>query len=270
MNLDMELKRRLFFGVQVFAPWSEECFKGRLLNEEQRHMTLVFLGNVDYQKVMDLLPLLPKPSWKVGSAAFFDHPLFLPNSSHPNVHAWHVEWINKNNPLLMYQKALSDFLRTQGFHLEERKFLPHVTICRSPFHTDEWLHAFHPLPCYFKNIHLYESKGNLQYESLWDFPIIAPFEEIDHTADVAFKIRGESLEQIFYNAQLALSFRSPSLIGYLKEQAVGSSLNEIIKRLNGMIFRADSEVGCPYKAISYHGVVTESNGVLEWEMIVDV
>jgi RNA 2',3'-cyclic 3'-phosphodiesterase len=37
-----------------------------------------------------------------------------------------------------------------------------------------------------------------------------------------------------------------------------------------MVTASDVEVGCPFKAVSYHGEIHESNGLLQWEMIVDV
>jgi len=46
-----------------------------------------------------------------------------------------------------------------------------------------------------------------------------------------------------------------------------SDLNEIVYALNAMIARADSEIGCPFKAVSFHGTENQTN---EWEMIVDV
>lgn len=264
--------RRLFFGVEVSAPWPEEYPRGRLLDPEQRHMTLAFLGNVDYQKVQPLLTQIPKPTWQIGIPAFFDAPLFLPpHRKLPKVHAWHVQWLADDKGLLHFQRQLSSFLIKNEFKLDERDFLPHVTICRAPFYPREWKRSFVKLPCFFKDIHLYESVGNLKYEARWTASVSAPFEEVEHTADIAFKVRGESLGQLFQHAFLALSFRFPELLQYIPKISSVTSLHDIVKGLNDIVCLADAEIGCPFKAISYHGNLLERpEKTFEWEMIVDV
>lgn len=268
----MNAIKRLFFGVQVIAPWPDEYPKGRLLDVRHRHITLVFLGNVEFQKVIDLLPNLPKPSWKVGLAGRFDKPLFLPpHHKLPRVHAWHIDWIDDCSPLLNFQKDLAAFLKSHAYHMDTRDFLPHTTICRAPFYPREWKASFRVLPCFFNDIHLYESKGSLNYEPVWSYSMISPFEEIEHTADIAFIIRGESMAQIHRHAEIALAFRDPRILDFLPQGRNASSLSECVQLLNDTVCRADAEMGCPFKAVSYHGEITEKNpGILEWEMIVDV
>lgn len=261
--------KRLFFGIEVVAPWPENYPKGRLLEASHRHMTLAFLGNVPAQKVLDLLPDFPPIPLKIGLAGRFDRCLFLP-PHHPHVVAWHVDWIDDPRPFLEHQSMLALWLRSNGFHIDEREFLPHVTICRSPFYPREWKKEFHPLPCFCKDIHLYESVGNLKYEPRWSLPLKAPFEEIEHTADIAFAIHGESISQLHRHAQLALAFRFPLLLNYLEQCEVGS-LEDCVIALNEIVTRADGDIGCPFKAISFHGeLYTETDGTLTWEMIVDV
>lgn len=191
----------------------------------------------------------PKPAFSVGLAAVFDRPLFL---SH--VVAWHVDWLEEG--LVAYQKKLIEHL-----HLEDR-FLSHVTIARKPCDEPAWKKAFFPLPLYVKNLHLYESLGNSHYKSVWEHAIQAPFEEIEHTADLAFLVRPPH----FLHAQLALAFYFPAFIRYLDHRKV-EGLEAVVQALNAMIAKVDGEIGCPLKAISFHGVETRSE---EWEMIVDV
>jgi hypothetical protein len=40
--------------------------------------------------------------------------------------------------------------------------------------------------------------------------------------------------------------------------------------LNEAIARVDEQMGTPFKAVSFHGDIQEEEGVLKWEMIVDV
>jgi hypothetical protein len=47
-------------------------------------------------------------------------------------------------------------------------------------------------------------------------------------------------------------------------------IDEIVMQLNEIVSHADAELGCPFKAISYHGNLNKKAAVWEWEMIVDV
>ncbi len=263
--------KRLFFGLAVEAPWPVSLPEGRVLTPECRHMTLAFLGNVSWADVEALLPTLPLPQLKVGVAGHADRSLLLP-PAHPHVVAWHVQWRGEAaTRLLTYQQELVAFLRAAGYHLDSRPFLPHVTMARSPFDTHAWRKAFHPMPMVSHTVHLYESVGSLNYTSLWSHHLLSPIEEISHTADVAFRIRAESMQQLGINAQIALCFMMPGLLPYLNEMFPDISLEDIVISLNDSITRADSELGCPLKAVSFHGdVVAGPEGVITWEMVVDV
>lgn len=263
-------KKRLFFGLEVEAPWPHKLPEGRVLQESHRHLTLAFLGETDFSKLSKALNSIPLPSFTLGLVGKFDKCLFLPEK-HPHVVAWHVEWMDKTDELISFQKSLTEWLFTQGFLLEiENKFLPHVTICRSPFIKKQWEKSFEELPLSVNKIHLYESLGGLKYQPIWTHSLISPFEEIDHTADIGFWIRGNSLEQLYIHAQVALSFHFPNIIPYFPKQERIDNIDSIITSLNIGITRADSEIGCPLKAVSYHGNIHEKTNVLEWEMIVDV
>lgn len=258
----MELKR-LFLGMEVIAPWPDVLPEGRVLDETDRHLTLAFLGDANLPQLQELLNSFPKPKFNIGIAGLFDKPLFL-----RHVAAWHIQWLEQEELFLDFQKDLVTWLKGKGLHPKEGKFLSHVTMARRPFSTPDWQKTFQPLPMYVKNIHLCESLGNSEYEVCWNLPILAPFDEIEHTADIAFLVRGNDLQQLFLHAQLALSFHFPPMIQYLRKQEV-KSLEQIVAVLNGMVLRADIEKGCPFKAVSFHGELRK-NEVLEWEMIVDV
>lgn len=261
--------QRLFFGVQVEAPWPHELPQGRILAEDVRHITVAFLGNGNFANLHSNLTAIPLPDFKIGFAAIADNLIFLPRET-PRVVAATVHWLNGFHSLLDWQQLLVQWLISLGFHMDKRPFLPHITVARRPFDPDSWKKAFHPLPFVAKAIHLYESLGNLQYKPIWTHRLIPPFEELDHTADIAFLIRGASLQEIHLNAQIAMSFKHPSLIRYFAKNLC-SSLNEIIIDLNRMITEIDSEEGSPFKAVSFHGQVKQtSEHILTWEMIIDV
>jgi len=263
--------KRVFFGFEVAAPWPLEYPSGRILSESARHLTVAFLGNITDDAIVNALASIPLPSFSVGLSGVFDHCLFLP-PRHPHVTAWRMNLGEDADRFVDYVTVLQNDLILKGLDLKQHaEFLPHVTICRSPFNPQQWKKAFFVLPCILKNLHLYESLGNMQYKSIWTHELFSPFEEIEHTADIGFTIYGESLKQLHKNATTALSFRFPELLNYQNNNHNFASLDDIIKDLNNSVTKADADIGCPLKAVSYHGSISsDQNAVLSWEMIIDV
>ncbi len=257
----MDTDKRLFFGAEVAAPWPH-LPAGRMIQEAQRHLTLAFLGNTSYSTLQQILPNFPKPSFAIGPSGWCDRLLFIPEE-HPKVAAYHVAWLQ--GTLEPLHRAMKAWLALE----DTRPFLPHVTVARSPFDQHEWLEHFQEIPLFVRAIHLYESTGNLNYTPLWTYPLLPPFEELEHTADIAFLIRGETLEALFAHAQLALSFNFPPFVRFFST-AIPNSLDALISLLNQGIGRADQEIGCPFKAVSFHGELVKKETLLHWEMIVDV
>jgi len=263
-------RKRLFFGMEIHAPWPPQLPKGRYLDQEHRHLTLAFLGNILYEPLNALLMHFPKIRLSIGHTGYFDACIPLPEK-HPRVIAWHAQWLEENNTIANVQNILSDWLISHGYSLDKRPWLPHVTLCREPFSPQEWIDAFTQLPFYTGALHLYESVGNLTYIPIWSYPIHAPFEEIKHVADIAFLIRGKNLEQLYYNAFTALAFKMPALTGFFKRVESFNHLDDVIIALNAIVTKADIEIGTPLKAVSFHGEVHQhKESILEWEMIVDV
>ncbi len=266
-----EIKKRVFFALEVHAPWPENLPKGHLLDPEDRHATLAFLGDVTIAPLQQYLDnQFPSPPFKVGFAGTFSKCLFLP-PRHPNVVAWDVDWLDNNQPLAEYRETFLKWLKVQNYHPKEHEgpWLCHVTMARQPFDWDGWKKTFKPLPMTIHAIHLYESLGHSKYKPIWSYPLIPPFQEIEHTADIAFLVNGENASQIHRHAQTALAFRFPALIPFMNQNKF-ENLEDIILNLNDIIAKADATIGCPFKAISYHGQLQEKDSILQWEMIVDV
>jgi 2'-5' RNA ligase len=264
-------EKRLFFALAAEAPWPTVLPEGRLLTPEARHMTLAFLGNVPWEPLQARLSTLPLPTFQVGGAGIVDACLCLPEN-HPRVIAWHVHWIGESGQeILRYQQQLATYLREAGYAIDQRPFLPHVTLARQPFNAKKWTRAFKTLPVFFPTLHLYESVGNLHYKPIWSHSLIPPFVELSHTADIAFKVAGSSMAQLGQNAQIALCFKCPDLIPYLSPIPADCTLDDLVIILNDAVTRIDMDIGCPFKAVSFHGEVThDASNVLSWEMIVDV
>lgn len=261
---------RLFFGLEVHAPWPDVLPHGRHLAPEVRHITLAFLGEIDETRLIPHLTSLPIPTKLLGWSGHFTSVDFFPHR-HPHVAAWCMEWRSERERLFDYQTQLSVWLKDLGFTLKEgHSFNPHVTLCRSPFKEKEWRQAFQPLPFYTGALNLYQSLGHSAYKPIWTHSIHPPFIEVEHTADIAFQIFGSNKEELFRHAQLALAFKAPLFLQELDPPFPIDTLESIIKGLNWQIGQLDQKEGTPFKAVSYHGDIETKDGLLIWEMIVDV
>lgn len=263
--------KSFFFGFSLVAPWPEFFpLSARLIEEQNRHITLAFLEKHLFQDLLPLLDKVPSPPFKMAPVFFFNYPLFLPEKD-PHLIAYHFLPLRGKDLLSPYQKELSSFLMSRGFQLEEREFLPHVTIGRNLSGSKEWEKHFVPFPFYIDGFHLYESLGFSEYHSHFKLSFLSPFQEIEHVADRAFQIVGRNLSELSDHAQIALCFAFPELFPFFKFEERKSSLEEVIVALNEVVTRADQEIGSPLKAVSFHGEVRKKEGgLLTWEMIVDV
>lgn len=262
--------KRLFFALQAEAPWTllTPPSRGRILAEEVRHMTLVFLGNVDEALVLNALPSMPPLPYPLGMTAVMDKIVFLPKR-HPRVVAATIKAERDFTP---YVRSLEAWLLKAGLSVDIREeFLPHITIARAPLDFKGWRQGFVRLPVVLSHLNLYESLGQLNYRPVQRWSLPPPFEEIEHTADIAFLVRALTLPQLYDHALVALAFSSPEILAFKSEDAFTfASLDEVISGLNHAIAHLDAKMGSPFKAVSYHGHVARQGDLLLWEMIVDV
>ena len=207
------MTKRLFFAARVVAPWPTESFSGRVISEEERHITLAFLGNTSFSKLTEHLASFPRPPFQIGPVGSTEKWEFLPPKN-PRVAALSVHWLEKRPLLDEYQATVQHWLAEGGYPVETRPFFPHITVSRSPFAAHAYEERLDPLPFFVEGIHLYESVGNLRYESLWAHHFIPPFQEIEHTADIAFHLIGETVEQLHIHAEVALAFHFPPLLSF--------------------------------------------------------
>jgi 2'-5' RNA ligase len=261
------MNKRLFFGFPAVALWPAKLPAGRLIAPGMRHFTAAFLGDVAFDTLETHLPNIPLPPFKVGFTGFFDQCLFLPER-HPHVVAWHGN-THRRELCEEYVIRLAQWLEGIGYPLNLRlPWLPHATLARSPFDPKEWRKAFTPTPFFVSHFALYESFPGLEYRPIWNHSFTLPFEEIEHTADRAYIIRGEAVEDLYHNACCALAFVHPPLMVFAQNPPTG--IDELVSSLNRVLGLADAEQGCPFKAVSYHGDIKQREAIYEWEMIVDV
>lgn len=260
--------KRLFFGFEVDGAWDEAFPSGRVLLQEDRHTTAAFLGSLDLDQVRHVIDSMPLPSWKIGLAAIASRLLILPRCV-----AFEFELQESSDLFFSYQKELSSHLVKNGLLKEKeqhRAFLPHVTLSRPPFNKQKWKEYFKKIPLSIGSFHLYESLGGSRYQKVWTHSMLSPFEEIAHTADIAFTVRGYDLKSLSLHAFFALATKAPSLLNYGFETNAFATLEDLVAGLNASIALLDIDEGSPLKAVSYHGDISKADGVLEWRMVVDV
>lgn len=156
---------RIFIGCSIRAAWPKRWPEGRLLDEADRHMTLAFLGEISL-KQLSILKSLPIPDFQRTPTGVFDKPIFLPEAK-PRLVAWHIQFQQEANEILLYQNQLSAWLANNDFSLDSRPYLPHVTLARAPFTMVDWITHFKPLNCSISGLHCYESLGSSRYRILW-------------------------------------------------------------------------------------------------------
>ncbi|MBS0648827.1 MAG: hypothetical protein JSS10_06360 [Verrucomicrobia bacterium] len=262
-------EKRLFFAAQTIGVWPREFPGGRILDEENRHLTLAFLGSTSLSHLLKKMKSFPIPAFHLGIGGYTTKWVFLPHKHEARVVAAEIEEFSQFH-LIDYHKAVVQWLQAAGYPQKDtRPFFPHITVARGSFDVGSWEKIPCQIPFYISSISLLESLGNSHYKPLWQHTLIPPFEEIEHTADIAFLIRGKDIQDLWLHAQLALAFKFPPLIPYLSKEHC-DSLDNVTAALNNLIARADLDIGVPFKAVSYHHEMTSYPHYLEWRMIVDV
>jgi RNA 2',3'-cyclic 3'-phosphodiesterase len=262
---------RIFFALGLASPWKEQEPPGRYIERALRHITLLFIREITEERITELIPSIPLPSFKIAPSGIFDKVVPLPYKR-PNVISYHAHLYTHFEELKKYKNSLLSFLERRGIILkiQDKDFLPHASLCRRPFTIPEWRKEFSKLPFFGSKIVLYESLGNSNYRTLWRYDLISPFSEIEHTADIAFHIRGEKFFHLYVNGFIALAFAHEKLADYFLENEKIESLDDVIIALNKIITNLDIAEGSPFKAVSFQSSITHKENFLEWEMIVDV
>lgn len=256
--------KRLLFGFEVHAPWPEMLPDEKTLKAKKRHLTLLFFGNTSYKKIHEHIRYMPKPFFRVGPIAIADSPLRLPNRS-PDILTWHVEAFGENF-IDEYQRLIHDYFEEKGYDLEGKKFIKHITLGKSASLIKEAKKNFQPLPLYFSTLHLYEKHQGDHYEPIWTYDLLPPFEE---KKKGHFILNGESFQQLFLNAQIALAFKYPALIPFLDQSYEVRNLHDGGIRLTTLINQAYRAIKVPITKAIFPDRGHEEKGLLSWDLFVE-
>lgn len=155
----------VFFAFEVKANWPLTLPEGRIIEPSGRHVTVAFLGR--HHPSESQLNNMPKPPFTAPLLATAIKCLLL-----RNVVAWHLAWESDDKKIVEFVKEFQDYWRSQGYAIDKRKWLPHVSMARVPYDGDAWLQQFIPLQVAITALHLYESQPKLTYKPIesYEFP----------------------------------------------------------------------------------------------------
>jgi len=98
---------------------------GRFTQEENLHLTLVFLGEISKDQIPTIISIMDSAKW-------ITFPLLLNRMRYFKRENGDIYWLGceKCPMLLKLQKELADKLRVAGFKVEFRNYVPHLTLGR--------------------------------------------------------------------------------------------------------------------------------------------
>lgn len=253
--------KRLLFGFEAHAPWPAVLPDEKTLKAKHRHLTLLYFGDISYKKVHDEIRYMPKPPFRVGPVAISDSSLSLPNRS-PDIITWHVDSFG-NDAINDYQQELVEYFAEHDYDFERKKYIKHITLGKSGALKKEMKQNFKPLPLYCSNLHLYESFKGEQFEPIWTYDLLPPFEEQEGGQ---FILYGESFQQVFLNAQIALAFKFPELVPFLDSSYQVRNLHDGGIRLTTLLNTAYRAIKIPIEKATFPDDGKQEKGILTWPL----
>ena len=130
-------KHRLFIGAplsletkDIIKSWISQLPTAQIrwTSPENYHLTIEFLGMIEAEKIETINQTLQKiiPSFKVF-AVKLDKWIFFPNATHPKIISVYVSLTEELGKL---RAQIHQALAAANFILEDRPYLPHITIGR--------------------------------------------------------------------------------------------------------------------------------------------
>lgn len=149
---------------------AENFSEGRFTEKENFHLTLVFIGETERETEIE------------AALSEIEFPKFSINISGTGTFEKGVFWagISENENLRRLRKAVFEKLKSLGFELEEREFVPHITLARkfkagSGFSFEEIEKRLPEEPVFASRISLMKSEnseGVLRYTEIYSVNLI--------------------------------------------------------------------------------------------------
>lgn len=122
IELDSNTKQIMKSIIEKMKEWN---IKGKFVDVEHMHLTLVFLGNVYEERIREIIET-------IETLDASDLYLEMDKIGHFSKREGRIYWIGiKNNArLLKIQAGILKSLAEKGFVAEEREYIPHLTFAR--------------------------------------------------------------------------------------------------------------------------------------------
>jgi len=127
----LKLDKKSEKGILELIEKLGEQFKGKFCKKDKLHLTLVFLGWVSEDKLEIIQNILKERAKDFTAFSLQTEILELCRKGKARNHLW-LRFQNDLDLRLLesFQKELEKELRKEKLELEERKFLPHLTLAR--------------------------------------------------------------------------------------------------------------------------------------------
>ncbi len=131
------MKKRIFIAIELTKEIKQNLlgvqqnFKDlniKLVKPEHMHLTMVFLGDIDEARISEIEEICFQVAKNFSSFEME----FIGLDAFPSSRRPHVLWmgIKDSEKLIRLQKELALGLKKVGFHVEDRNFVPHLTLAR--------------------------------------------------------------------------------------------------------------------------------------------
>ena len=138
INLNDEIKNTLMAAILELKKGAS---KGNFTHRENLHLTLVFLGELSEDRIVDIRSAMNQIKEKPFGLSLSGFGQFKRKSGD-------IHWvgIDQNPALLSLQKKLTTELQKVGFSLENREYSPHLTLGREVRLADPSVNIYNALP----------------------------------------------------------------------------------------------------------------------------
>ena len=176
LELPQTVRNKLLADADELISEHDNLNQIRWLSKENYHLTLAFLGEVEYVLISSLKLKLEQNLSSNKAVPFrFSEITPFPFSGMPKISAAMLE---SSEELMQLQHSVANCVRTYGISLERRRFTPHVTLGRLKSRIRKSL-AFQPqqifLECVSEKVVIFQSeltpKGAV-YTSLGDVSLM--------------------------------------------------------------------------------------------------